>query len=288
MDARPQKGTRPFHIAGRLQLSTGEGTWDEWYVGFTDGTWGWLAEAQGGFWLMTPVKPPEVPAFEALSPGESLDLGGYGTFAITEVREATYASAQGELPFVGAARARVFRYADLSGADGSLATLDYGDGPALDGFYVGKPVALESLGIAELVAWSDRTVSVKALALNCPNCGGALQLKDPANTVRIACPFCGSLLGSADRKERARPRSSRCSRSSRRSRSSRACRSGPKARSAATRTRSSASSRRRAPPAARTTSGRSTSSRTRSPRPTTGSRSRTATTRSSSPCPRER
>lgn len=200
MDARPQKGARPFHIAGRLQLSTGEGTWDEWYVGFTDGTWGWLAEAQGGFWLMTPVKPPAVPAFEALSPGESLELGGYGSFAIVEVREATYSSAEGELPFV-APPGSVFRYADLSGADGSLATLDYGDGPSLDGFYVGKPVALESLGIAELVAWSDRTVSVKALALNCPNCGGALQLKDPANTVRIACPFCGSLLGSADRKD---------------------------------------------------------------------------------------
>ena len=204
MDARPQKGTRPFHIAGRLQLSTGEGTWDEWYVGFTDGTWGWLAEAQGGFWLMTPVKPPAVPAFEALAPGETLDLGGYGSFAITEVREATYSSAQGELPFV-APPGSVFRYADLSGADGSLATLDYGDGPSLDGFYVGKSVALESLGIAELVGWSDRTVSVRALALNCPNCGGALQLKDPANTVRIACPFCGSLLGSADRKEQGPP-----------------------------------------------------------------------------------
>lgn len=204
MDARPQKGTRPFHIAGRLQLSTGEGTWDEWYVGFTDGTWGWLAEAQGGFWLMTPVKPPAVPAFEALAPGETLDLGGYGSFAVTEVREATYSSAEGELPFV-APPGSVFRYADLSGADGSLATLDYGDGPGLDGFYVGKPVALESLGIADLVAWSDRTVSVKALALNCPNCGGALQLKDPANTVRIACPSCGSLLGSADRKEAGPP-----------------------------------------------------------------------------------
>ena len=204
MDARPQKGTRPFHIAGRLQLSTGEGTWDEWYVGFTDETWGWLAEAQGGFWLMTPVKPPTVPAFETLSPGENLDLGGYGSFAIVEVREATYSSAEGELPFV-APPGSVFRYADLSGADGSLATLDYGDGPGLDGFYVGKPVALESLGIAGLVAWSDRTVSAKALALNCPNCGGALQLKDPANTVRIACPSCGSLLGSADRKEAGPP-----------------------------------------------------------------------------------
>ena len=204
MDAHPQKGTRPFHIAGRLQLSTGEGTWDEWYVGFTDGTWGWLAEAQGGFWLMTPMKPPAVPAFEALSPGETLDLGGYGSFAITEVRDATYSSAEGELPFV-APPGSVFRFADLSGADGSLATLDYGDGPSLEGFYVGKPVALESLGIAELVAWSDRTVSTRALALNCPNCGGALQLKDPANTVRIACPFCGSLLGSADRKESGPP-----------------------------------------------------------------------------------
>jgi hypothetical protein len=204
MDASRQKGTRPFHIAGRLQLSTGEGTWDEWYVGFEDGTWGWLAEAQGGFWLMTPVKPPQVPAFEALNAGETLDLGAYGRFAIVEAREAKYASAEGELPFV-APPGSVFRYADLSGTDGSLATLDYGDGPGLDGFYVGKPVALESLGIAGLVGWSDRKVSAKAQALNCPNCGGALQLRDPANTVRIACTYCGSLLGSADRKEQGPP-----------------------------------------------------------------------------------
>jgi len=204
MDARPQKGTHPFHIAGRLQLSTGEGAWDEWYLAFADGTWGWLAEAQGGFWVMTPVKPPQVPPYEQLQPGGTLDLGAYGTFAIVEAREATYVSAEGELPFA-APPGSVFRYADLSGTDGSLATLDYGDGPGLDGFYVGRPVALESLGIEGLVAWSDRTVSVKALALNCPSCGGALQLKDPANTVRIACPFCGSLLGSADGKEQGPP-----------------------------------------------------------------------------------
>jgi hypothetical protein len=194
MRSRGGKGMKPFTIVGRLQLSTGEGAWDEWHVAFADGSYAWLAEAQGGFWMMVPLAPPPVPEWTALSPGQSLDLGAYGRFAIAEVREATYVSAEGDLPFV-APPGSVFRYADLSGADGSLGTLDYGDDPGLDGFYVGRKVELGDLGIEGLTAWKDRKTSAKAQALNCPSCGGALELKDPSNTVRVACSHCGSLLG---------------------------------------------------------------------------------------------
>jgi hypothetical protein len=194
MRSRGGKGMKPFTIVGRLQLSTGEGAWDEWHVAFGDGGFAWLAEAQGGFWMMLPLAPPPVPEWTALSPGQSLDLGAYGRFAIAEVRQATYVSAEGDLPFV-APPGSVFRYADLSGADGSLGTLDYGDDAGLDGFYVGRKLELGDLGIEGLTAWKDRKASAKAQALNCPSCGGALELKDAANTVRIACSHCGSILG---------------------------------------------------------------------------------------------
>jgi len=194
MRSRGTKAMKPFAIVGRLQLSTGEGTWDEWHVAFADGGYAWLAEAQGGFWMMLPLAPPPVPEWTQLAPGQSLDLGAYGRFAVAEVRQATYVSAEGDLPFE-APPGSVFRYADLSGADGSLGTLDYGDDPGLDGFYVGRRLELEELGIEGLAAWKDRKVAAKAQALNCPSCGGALELKDPANTVRVACPHCGSLLG---------------------------------------------------------------------------------------------
>ncbi|HVO51795.1 MAG TPA: DUF4178 domain-containing protein [Thermoanaerobaculia bacterium] len=194
MRSRGSKSVKPFTIVGRLQLSTGEGTWDEWHVAFGDGGYAWLAEAQGGFWMMLPLKPPPVPEWTALAPGQSLDLGAYGRYAIAEVREATYVSAEGDLPFA-APPGSVFRYADISGGDGSLGTLDYGDDPGLDGFYVGRRLELADLGIEGLTAWKDRKSSAKAQALNCPNCGGALELKDAANTVRVACSHCGSLLG---------------------------------------------------------------------------------------------
>jgi len=43
MASRGSKTFRPFRIIGRLQLSTGEGTWDEWHVAFGDGGYAWLA-----------------------------------------------------------------------------------------------------------------------------------------------------------------------------------------------------------------------------------------------------
>ncbi len=195
MSARPKHGTKPFRIVGRLQLSTGEGTWDEWHVAYESGGYAWLAEAQGAFWLMPPLPAPAVPEWEALHPGERLNLGAYGVFTVAERRSATYVSAEGDLPFVAPPGAE-FRYADISGGDGSLGTLDYGDDPGLDGFFVGRKVELADLGIEGLAAWAERKVAARAQALNCPSCGGALSLKDPSATVRIACPYCGSLLGS--------------------------------------------------------------------------------------------
>ncbi|MBK9088243.1 MAG: DUF4178 domain-containing protein [Holophagales bacterium] len=194
------QGLKPFRIVGRLQLSTGEGTWDEWHVSFEDGRYAWLAEAQGSFWVMRPLPPPSnppAPEFTQIAPGQRLNFGAYGQFTVTDRRQALYASAEGDLPFAAAPGA-VFMYADLSGADGSLATLDYGDDPGVDAFFVGKQVQLAELGVEGLEGWSQRKATAKASSLNCPACGAGLQLKDPANTVRVACTYCGSVLATPE------------------------------------------------------------------------------------------
>ena len=198
MSGRPKAGLRPFHIVGRLQMSTGSGTWDEWYLAFDDGRYGWLAEAQGQFFVTKPVALPsaQLPEWDQIHPGVQLNLPPYGTFAVQERWQANYVSAQGELPFA-APPGSTFFYVDLSGDNGTFATLDYGDDPGVDSFFVGRSMALAELGIPGLAKWQDRKVSAKAAALNCPSCGGALALKDPQNTVRIACQYCGSLLGEA-------------------------------------------------------------------------------------------
>ena len=48
----------PYEITGRVQIQhEAGGIWDEWYVAFRDGKrWGWLAEAQGRYYLTFPKK----------------------------------------------------------------------------------------------------------------------------------------------------------------------------------------------------------------------------------------
>src|SRR5262245_5805712 len=66
----------PFELTGRAQLGhEAGGMWDEWYAAFQDGRWGWLAEAQGRFYLTFQQTLPEqalIPPFEAIRPGEPI------------------------------------------------------------------------------------------------------------------------------------------------------------------------------------------------------------------------
>src|ERR1041385_7681007 len=62
-----------FELTGRAQLRHElGGTWDEWYATFSNGWVGWLAEAQGRFY-MTFFQP--LPAGTALPSLEGLQLG---------------------------------------------------------------------------------------------------------------------------------------------------------------------------------------------------------------------
>jgi hypothetical protein len=185
-------GAPAFRLVGRLQLDWGQGTWDEWLMGFSNGKWAWLSEAQGRFHYMGQVPLPPVPAFEDLSVGHTLDLGAPGTFVVAEVRSARFASAQGELPFA-VAPGSAMRYADLSGPGGQLATLDYGSGSAAEALYVGREVSLSDLGLRPRTD-DERRPAALGESLKCPHCAGPLAVRAPDQTQRIACPWCGSLL----------------------------------------------------------------------------------------------
>ncbi|HXM34574.1 MAG TPA: DUF4178 domain-containing protein, partial [Pyrinomonadaceae bacterium] len=62
-----------FELTGRAQLGhEAGGVWDEWYAAFADGRWGWLAEAQGRFYITFELSFPEqgsLPSFEELQLG---------------------------------------------------------------------------------------------------------------------------------------------------------------------------------------------------------------------------
>jgi hypothetical protein len=186
-------GAPPFELVGRLQLDYGAGTWDEWLMAFSGGTWAWLSESQGKFHYMGAAEVPPVPEFEDLQVGQTIDLGPPGTFVVAEVRTARFVTAQGELPF-DVEPGSGLRYADLSGPGGQFGTLDYGTGSTAEALYIGREVTLDELGMRGLPEAEERRKKATGESLSCPNCGGPLEIRAPDQTQRVACPYCGSLL----------------------------------------------------------------------------------------------
>ncbi|WP_243316467.1 DUF4178 domain-containing protein [Geothrix paludis] len=187
---------RSFTLAGRVQLKHPlGGVWDEWYLALDDGRWGWLAEAQGRFYLtFTQTPHGTLPSPAGLQPGGLADLGPDGLWTVDEVSEAAFHSAEGEIPWAVEPGA-TYRYADLSGRNGAFATLDYGEEPPL--FFLGREVSLAELGIQ---GGTRKPPKAGTQALNCPKCGGALALRAPDQTQRVGCPSCGSLLSAENGK----------------------------------------------------------------------------------------
>ena len=176
---------RGFRVTGRTQLRhQAGGVWDEWYVAFDDTQWGWLAEAQGNFYL-TSRTSKTAPAYAALQLGQPVaEIDG---LVVQEIGTATLASAEGEIPW-RPVPGSTYEYADLSGTDGKFATIDYSEEPPL--VFKGWKVPLESLGVAGEPRTRNR---VQLTKLSCSNCGGRLDLKAPDQAERVICPNCGAI-----------------------------------------------------------------------------------------------
>jgi Domain of unknown function (DUF4178) len=173
-----------FRITGRTQLRhQAGGVWDEWYAALEDGRWGWLAEAQGRFYLTFRTEA-EAPPRSQLRLGEAVTT--VDGLVVAEIGSAELASAEGELPW-RPVPGETYDYADLSGPDRRFATIDYGEERPI--VFKGEETTLAALGISGDAA---RKTRVAVAALNCPKCGGALDLKAPDRTERVWCPYCGS------------------------------------------------------------------------------------------------
>ena len=191
----------PFEVIGRVQYQhpTG-GLWEEWYIAYPNGRWGWLAEAQGKRYLTHARKITNhmsIPAWEDLTTGSSVRLGDDVNFSIQEFATAFLASAEGEIPF-SAFPNGPHSFADLSGPSKGIATLAYKEGQVE--LFIGHEVTLGELGISPndpklgLNGDSQQAPIVKGLALNCPHCGGSVEMRAPDQSQRVTCSYCGSLL----------------------------------------------------------------------------------------------
>jgi len=179
---------RGFTLAGRTQLGHPlGGVWDEWYLAFADGRWGWLAQAQGHLFLTFREQAPgSIPPFESLQVGGTVHLGGT-VWMISEFSRGTFKAAEGEIPWLVEQEAS-YPYADLSAPGGAFATLDYSEDPPL--FFAGREIALEDLKLHGAGALAAK---LKAQNLPCPRCGAPMPLRAPDQTQRVACAACGSL-----------------------------------------------------------------------------------------------
>jgi uncharacterized Zn finger protein (UPF0148 family) len=185
-----------FELTGRAQLRHQlGGFWDEWYATFSNGWVGWLAEAQGKFYL-TFYKPlsegVSVPSFESLQIGQEItQITNETPFIVTEKGTATAIAADGEIPYKLVPNEQS-DYADISGKNNAFGTIDYSENPPW--VFVGQQVSLADIGLENAKPVERQTRKVSAVAMGCPNCGGALDLAAPDKTERVTCPFCNSLL----------------------------------------------------------------------------------------------
>lgn len=183
-----------FELTGRAQNRHElGGFWDEWYATFSNGWVGWLAEAQGKFYL-TFYKPTEetLPSFAQLQLGQSLpQIQSNSPLMVTEKGTATSVAAEGEIPYKLTPNEKS-DYADLTGVNNAFATIDYGMNPPW--VFVGEEVTLKDLGLADARPAERTAQKVSAAGMGCPNCGGPLSLQVPDQSERVTCPNCDSLL----------------------------------------------------------------------------------------------
>ncbi len=186
----------PFELTGRAQLGHEMGgQWDEWYATFSNGWLGWLAEAQGRFYLTFQHQIPEnvsLPSFDQLQLGQTVSGLPWPTpLMVAETGRATALGAKGEIPYL-LTPGETYYYADLSGPNGAFGTLDYNETPPL--VFLGQQVTLAEIGITSTRTPEREQRQVAAAHLGCPHCGGPLELRAPDKTERVTCPNCNSLL----------------------------------------------------------------------------------------------
>ena len=180
---------------GQVQLDHGAGPWNEWCLSFDDGTWGWLAEAQGELLFTRPVERASVPPHDRLSAGDAVDLGKHGHFVLAERGRARVVSVRGEIP-VKAAPGSTRLYADLRQGKEGFATLDYGNDQTCDAVFVGRSVTPAEAGLDPGRGGAPGAGPRRAEAdrIQCAACGGEIRIRDPEAALRVGCASCGAIL----------------------------------------------------------------------------------------------
>src|SRR5262249_65819 len=90
---------KPFVVVGRILYEYEQGGWNEWHMGFSDGSSGWLADAQAEYAVSSLSQPNfPLPAVDAVPRGTRFQWDG-AVYEVTTITRARYVAVEGELPF---------------------------------------------------------------------------------------------------------------------------------------------------------------------------------------------
>lgn len=200
-----EDGGRGFRVVGVLRKGRDRVRWNEFFLAYDDGLYGWLSDGNGCFQLFEhrPVQallpdPAGLPANARLTV-EDVE------WRVVESAQATILAAEGELPFP-VAPAEPTTYCDLKSARGRVATLDK-DGAGRILLWIGRVVDLPKLkmqGLRPFLGFSDESLvrfhgpEIDATrTLSCPSCRAPLEMRS-GNAAKIVCGYCASELGASE------------------------------------------------------------------------------------------
>ncbi len=142
---------KKFEVIGRIVYEYEQGGWNEWHIVFSDGTSGWLSDAQLQYAIsfLTPADR-ELPSAEKMSNAApcacTLSLKGVQYSNATMTR-ASYKGVEGELPFPFYGKSDML-FADLKTTGRAFGTIDYSENPPL--LFLGEWVEFDELQLKNL------------------------------------------------------------------------------------------------------------------------------------------
>jgi hypothetical protein len=206
LGARGQHHGRGFAILGRVQMAyrnvagapegdgDEEGRWTEWHALFDDGESAWLSEDNGAYVLSTPWVPEQTDSkpleLRGLNAGDAVVVGGKA-WTVGAIVLARVHAAEGELAFTPDFKNH-FKLLELRNPRDEVLSVDTSEQPPR--MFVGRPVALEALGLIGLKDVKQASqAQAKAAAIECPNCGASVA-PTLADTKTISCDSCQSVI----------------------------------------------------------------------------------------------
>ena len=137
---------KTFTVVGRILYEWEQGGWNEWHCIYSDGTSGWLSDAQAEYAVSFLAPNRTLPAPDAIARGQVYEWDG-NRYEITVITRAHYKGVEGELPFEYWDKHEAL-FADLRSFDSRFATLDYSQNPSV--LYLGAAVEFPDLKLKNL------------------------------------------------------------------------------------------------------------------------------------------